>query len=81
MMGKVAYSGRIAVLSLTQNQFTLPTGHFGRCTQALIIVPTNEYAAESDLLQKVPKTDITLVLDQYDNLILFHRVWYGYQCC
>lgn len=38
-------------------------------------MPTNEYAAESGLLHKIQNTDITLVLDQYDTIILFHRVW------
>lgn len=58
MMGMVAYLGRITVLSLAQNQYTLPTGHLF-CSQALIIVPPEGYAAYNSLLYNVQYTDIT----------------------
>lgn len=58
MMGMVAYLGRITVLSLAQNQYTLPTGHLF-CSQALIIVPPKGYAAYNSLLYNVQYTDIT----------------------
>lgn len=72
--GLAAYLSRITMLLLTQNKSALSSGHFC-CTRALIIMPPNGYVADNGLLYKVQNTDITLVLDQYDNLIFPHRVW------